>query len=134
MTSTSGTNEPTNNHRDNSNRKDGENNDKDWIDTVCETTSNMFCPVPENLPEAMAAMDEEKKQEEEDLLDSVFVAVESFTCKDDAPNNGTPTKEQSDRDADSEKDANNETPPEERIAPLGEEGDALDYVFEKVSL
>lgn len=96
----------------------------DWIDSVCEGTTNLFCPVPENLPEAIAAMTDEKKKVDEDVLDYVFESVESFTCREDQQN--------ADKKKESGAAESDENIEHQRIAALGEEGDAIDYVFEKV--
>ena len=58
--------------------------EKDWIDNVCEKTTNLLCPVPDDLPEALAAAENKKEEADEDMLDYVFTKVESITCGEEA--------------------------------------------------
>jgi hypothetical protein len=117
-------------------KRDDEKEEQDWYDNVCETTTNLFCPVPEKPPELLSALEAKddamldhkfESVADEDMLDHVFKSVESFTCRgQQEPENGDP-----EADAETGIVATSRTN-EIKIAPLGEEGDAIDYLFEKV--
>ena len=42
--------------------------EKDWIDNVCEKTTNLLCPVPDDLPEALAAAENKKEEADEERI------------------------------------------------------------------
>jgi hypothetical protein len=116
--------------------------DGDWLDRICDNTTNGLCPVPDNLPEALASVDDEKRQGDEDMLDHVFEHVESFSCR--PPMEERQNAEESDLASLSKEEpsqvqqrtATTTSATEKKISTgqktSGEEPDTLDYVFDKV--
>jgi hypothetical protein len=127
-------------------KRDDEKEEQDWYDNVCETTTNLFCPVPEKPPELLSALEAKddamldhkfESVADEDMLDHVFESVETFTCREqqepekvDPGGNDETSLVATSQTNENGKAQNQASSP--RIAPLGEEGDALDYLFEKV--
>jgi hypothetical protein len=116
--------------------------DEDWLDRICDSTTNGMCPVPDNLPEALASVDDEKREGDEDMLDNVFEHVESLSCR--PPMEERQNAEESnlgslpiDEASQVQQRAATTTSATEKTISTGqktsgEEPDALDYVFDQV--